>query len=120
GDVQDRVLPPLEAYSEFMDFLDATDLVVPFVMIVDPKRISIYRGDEASQTEPVFFAKTASVFGYYSDYFKGLKLKDVDKGFLLTLVMAWLQDLSYRWQSKSSPPPGCEALEDLGLVPLLK
>jgi hypothetical protein len=119
GEVTDRVAPPLEAYSKIMDFLDATDLLVPFVLIVDPERISIYRGDEAEQTKPVFSAKTVSVLGCYSDYYRERKGR-VGKELVLTLVKAWLGDLSYQRESKSSPPPGTEALGEIGLLPFLK
>jgi hypothetical protein len=119
GEVKDQVGPPLEAYSKIMDFLDATDLLVPFVLIVDPKRISIYRGDEAEQTKPVFSAKTVSVLGCYSDYYRERKGR-VGKELVLTLVKAWLGDLSYQRKSKSSPPPGTEALGEIGLLPFLK
>jgi hypothetical protein len=120
GEVKANGEHPEAAYSQLMTYLQAGDLAAPFVMIVNPDKILIYRNDGQRLRDPDFSAETASILGYYSTYFDEFKAKGMGEFYLLTLVKAWLRDLSYQWKSKSSPPPGSEALDKLGLVPLLK
>jgi hypothetical protein len=119
GEVKQKDEPAGAALARIRDFLEFADLAVPFVMIVDHDRITIYRGDEELRDEPVFSARTKPIFSYYSDYYRESKRK-VGTDFLRDLALGWLQDLSYRWKSKSTSPPAYEEVERLGLVQLLQ
>jgi hypothetical protein len=119
GEVKQKNEPAGAAFTRIKDFLDFTDLAVPFVLIVDHDQIAIYRGDEELRDEPVFSAKTKKILGYYSDYYRESKRK-VGTDLLRGLALGWLQDVSDRWKSKTTTPPAYEELDRLGLAPLLK
>jgi hypothetical protein len=119
GEVKQKGEPADAALARIQDFLEFADLSVPFVMIVDHDRITIYRGDEELRDEPVFSAKTKKILSYYSDYYRESKRK-VGTDLLRGLALGWLKDISYRWKSKSTSPPAYEELERLGLAPILK
>jgi hypothetical protein len=120
GEVKDQVGLPLAEDLQLTKYLGAMDSVVPFGMLVDPDSIRFYRWDGEHLSGPVLSTETASILRYYSSYFDEFRTKGIDESYLLTLVKAWLRDLSYQWKSKTSGPPGSKELDDLGLLPLLK
>jgi hypothetical protein len=120
GEVKSKAGSESTALSQIRDFLNFTDLAVPFVMIVDPDRIRIFHGDDGLENRPVFSAETRPILGHYSDYYRESKDRGIGEDFLRDLVLSWLRDLSYRWRSKSAPPPAFEELDRLGLIRLLK
>jgi hypothetical protein len=118
GEVQGSAEPAGAALARIKDFLEFADLAVPFVMIVDHERISIYRADEELREEPIFSTKTKPILLYYLvDY--GQTKRMIGEDLLRGVVLGWLQDVSYRWRSKSTTPPAYEEFDRLGLVRLL-
>jgi hypothetical protein len=109
-----------DTLARMKDFLEFADLAVPFVMIVDHDRISIYRADEELRDEPIFSTRTTPILTYYSEYYRESRPQKVSEDLLRGMVMGWLQDVSYRWKSKSIPPPAYEEIDRLGLVQLLE
>jgi hypothetical protein len=119
GEVQGRKEPAGAALSRMKDFLEFADLAVPYVMIVDHERISIYRADEELREEPIFSTRTKPILRYYLvDYERSKRM--IGESLLRAVALAWLQDVSYRWKSKSTSPPVLEELDRLGLAQLLK
>jgi hypothetical protein len=120
GETKSRPVSEPVALAQLEAYIALADLKVPFVMIADPERIKIFRGGEGLKEPPIFSADTGPILGYYSSYFGGSQAGRFSEDFFLDLVLSWLRDLSYRWKSKSAPPPAFEELDRLGLVRHLK
>lgn len=84
---------------------------VDFVLTTDSNFISLYRWAEGALTGPIVQLDTAQVLQHYDPDFSK---KRVFEFYLLTLVEAWLRDLSYHWKSEN--PPGTEELRSAGLL----
>lgn len=84
---------------------------VDYLFWIDPMDIRLYRWSGAALGEPVVCLNTAEILRHYDPEFGKQR---VFKGYLQTLVEAWLRDLAYRW--KSETPPGAEALRSAGLL----
>jgi len=120
GEIKSRPVPEPTALAQLETYIALADLTVPFVMIADPERIRIFRGGKGLKEPPAFSADTNPILGYYSSYYRGSQAGRISEDFFLDLVLSWLRDLSYRWKSKSGPPPALEELDRLGLVRLLE
>jgi hypothetical protein len=121
GEVQGSAEQAGAALARMKDFLEFADLAVPFVMIVDHKRISIYRADEELCEEPIFSTRMRPIMDYYLEYDDESRPKrKVGESLLRAVALGWLQDVSYRWRSKSTFPPVYEELDRIGLVRLLE
>jgi hypothetical protein len=119
GEVQGSDEPAGAALSRMKDFLEFADLAVPFVMLVDHDQISIYRADEELCEEPIFSTGTKPILRYYLvDFERSTRM--IGESLLRAVALAWLQDVSYRWKSKSTFPPAVEELDRVGLGQLLK
>jgi hypothetical protein len=84
---------------------------VDFVLTIDPKCIRLYRWAEGALTAPIVELDTSHVLEHYDPDFARRR---VFESYLLTLVEAWLRDLSYHW--KSEHPPGSAELKSAGLL----
>jgi hypothetical protein len=121
GEVQGSAEPAGAALARMKDFLEFADLAVPFVMIVDHKRISIYRAEEELCEEPIFSTRMRPIIDYYLEYDDESRPKrNIGESLLRAVALSWLQDVSYRWRSKSTSPPALEELDRIGLVRLLE
>ncbi len=88
---------------------------VDFVLAIDPNMIRLYRWVEDTLTGPIVHLDTAQVLQHYDPDFPRRR---VFEPYLLTLVEAWLRDLSYHWKSEN--PPGSEELRSAGLLERLE
>lgn len=120
GEARWKPIPESVARSLVKDSLTVSDRRVPFVLIADRDRIRLYRGGEEWTGRPVFSSDTDPILGYYARYYEETRPRPVGDDLFLELVLVWIRDLSYRWMSRTSPPPAFEELDRLGLVPLLK
>jgi hypothetical protein len=84
---------------------------VAFILTIDPNSINLYSPVGENLGEPIAHLNTRLVLQHYDPEFPR---KRVFESYLLTLVEAWLRDLSYHW--KSDNPPGSEELERVGLL----
>jgi hypothetical protein len=85
---------------------------VPFAMLVDPRRIRIFRDRRES---PVAVLPTEDVL---RDYDPEVGSKEIFEFYWITLVQGWLRDLAFHWNSPM--PPGSDVLGRVGLLPLLE
>lgn len=108
------------ADSLVKDSRDFADRRVPFVLIADHERIRLYMGEGAARSGPVYSTETDPILAYYSAYYRERHPNRISEDLFLEVVLAWIRDLSYRWKSKTDPPPAFETLDRLGLVRLLK
>ncbi len=88
---------------------------VPFLLTIDPNRISLYRPAGEDLGEPIAHLDTRQVLQHYDPEFSR---KRVFEAYLLTLVEAWLRDLAYHWKSEN--PPGSAELGGTGLLEKLE
>ncbi len=88
---------------------------VDYVLAIDPNLIQVYRWAEGTLTGPIVQLDTAQVLQNYDPDFPKRR---VFESYLLTLVEAWLRDLSYHWKSEN--PPGAEELRGAGLLERLE
>jgi hypothetical protein len=93
-----------EQLSRFAEHVD-------YVLTIDPDSIGLYRWAEGALDGPIVHLDTPQVLQHYDPEFRKRR---VFESYLLTLVEAWLRDLSYHW--KSEKPPGLEELRDAGLL----
>ena len=84
---------------------------VPFVLLVDPNSVSLFRWDGSAFTGPVVQLPTADVLRPYEPEYGRRRILQAD---LQTLVEAWLRDLAHHWSSQG--PPGMEELRKAGLL----
>lgn len=88
---------------------------VPFVLIVDPVHVRLYRGGPAGDPCPAANLSTSRVFASYDPEFgKGR----VFEQYLTSLAEAWLSDLATHW--KHAEPPGTAELRGTGLLEQLE
>jgi hypothetical protein len=111
---------PHKATSQLTQYLEDLGVTVPYAMVVDPERIQIFVWDGDHLTGPVLSIEAAPILRYYSGYYEEFLARGIRKGFVLTLVRAWLRDLDYQWKTKSAKIPGSDGLAEIGLLPLLK
>jgi hypothetical protein len=88
---------------------------IPFVLLIDPNSIRLYRPSGENLGEPIVQLDTQQVLQHYDPE---LPTRRVFEPYLLTLVEAWLHDLAYHW--KSEKPPGSEELARAGLLEKLE
>lgn len=88
---------------------------VAFVITIDLDSIRLYRAGGVILGEPIVHLDTLQVLGHYDPE---LPRKQLFESYLLTLVEAWLRDLSYHWKSEN--PPGVEELRRTGLLEKLE
>ena len=106
GDKWATILP-----GQLPTFTDGID----YVLAVDPDWIQVCRWGEGRLTGPIVQLGTAQVLQHYDPDFSR---KRVFESYLLTLVEAWLRDLSYHWNSEN--PPGSEEFRSAGLLARLE
>jgi hypothetical protein len=111
---------PHKAASQLTEYLQGLGLPIPYAMMVDPEHIQVFVWDGDHLTGPVLSIEAAPILRYYSGYYEEFLARGIRKGFLLTLVRAWLRDLDYQWKTKSAKVPGSDGLAEIGLLPLLK
>jgi hypothetical protein len=96
-------------------YLDASDVKVPFAMLVTETNIEIFQWDGQHLSAPIFKADTAGILNAYDPEFSQ---KDIFEYYMVTLVEAWLRDIAYHW--KSDVPPGYLSLEKVGVAQQLE
>ena len=119
GEARWEPIPDSAAHSLVKGSREHADRRVPYILIADRERIRIYRGDEGAKRGPVFSTDSGPILSYYSTFYRERRPERISEDLFLELVLVWIRDLSYRWKSKTSPPPAFEALDRLGLVRLL-
>jgi hypothetical protein len=110
---QEKYIPQILA--QLSRYLKSTKPFVPFVMLVDPGTISVFRWNGSSLDETSSNFKTADILDHYDAKFQE---KRIFEFYLTTLVEAWLRDLAFHW--KLEVPPATEELRAIGLLPLLE
>lgn len=100
-----------ETVNQLVSYLQATDPETPFGLLADPRQLRFFRAD--STTPALTLATEDVVSRYDSDY----QAEQVSAMYVGTLLEAWLDDLRAHWDSDS--PPASDAIQTLGLLPLL-
>jgi hypothetical protein len=94
----------------------AVNSLIPFAMFVDLEKTWIYKRHHKSFTqEPIETFKTGDILKLYDEKFDK---KQILKPYLITLVEAWLGDLSYNWKWEN--PPASNQLDEIGLLQKIK
>lgn len=106
---------PDSALQQLRADLAATRDEIPFAMIVDLKKIQVFKFEDANLKGPVCTLATAEVLEHYDADFSS---KRIFSDYLGTLVEAWLRDLAYHW--KSPVVPGDAQLNAIGLLSRLQ
>lgn len=108
-----------DAIERMRSSLDGVNAEIPFVLLVDPDQVRLFRWDRSELMGPVFTSETPPILRVYAPDFPGPPMP----GYLLEswmrgLVGAWLRDLAYHW--KLASPPCWGQLVEAGLTPLLE
>jgi hypothetical protein len=99
-----------ETSDQLVSYLNATDPVTPFGLLVTPEQLRFFRPDSSI---PVLTLTTEEVFRRYQEDFSAAR---VSAFFLGVLLEAWLDDLRLHWKLKS--PPAMDLIDKIGLLPL--
>lgn len=100
-----------KAIKQLTSYLNATDKLIPFAMLVTPEIIQIFQWDGVNLSNPIVCLQTADVLTYHEAEFKSKRIFHL---YLTTLIEAWLRDLAYHWKSQN--PPAIKELEAIGLL----
>lgn len=101
-----RVSTQLSHYMEIGDFA--------YGMLVTLTNISLYQRQSANWPHPVLVLSTPDILRSYDPH---IDEKQIFEFYLSALVVAWLDDLMFHWQS--SEPSGAQELAVVGLLPRL-
>ena len=101
--------------AAYLETLGAIRRDIPFAILADPERLTIYRKHGTRSVEPVATIPTAEILAFYDpSYSRGWASGDYIAG----MIDAWLADFMRHW--KSPTPPATEIMGSLGLAARLE
>jgi hypothetical protein len=99
---------------QLVGYLTAAARGFPYVMLVDHLLIRVFRMRDG-RADPLLELRTPEIVRAYEPE---MPMREINHGYLVGLVEAWLHDLSYNWNSAA--PPGLKQIEKAGLARVLK
>jgi hypothetical protein len=97
--------------TKITDLLAQAHGNIPFGMLADIEKISIFKWGTEHWLEPICVLTTADALSNYEPEFRK---KRIFYDYFVSLMEAWLSDLAYQWQS--SHPPFLEEIKKIGLL----
>jgi hypothetical protein len=110
ADVRTQTIHP-QVSTKMIDSLVQANGSIPFAMLVNPEKISIFKWGRDNWQEPICVFNTVDVLSQYEPEFGK---KRIFHTYLTSLVEAWLRDLAYHWHSQH--PPFWEEIKSIGLL----
>jgi len=97
--------------AAYLEILGAIRRDIPFAILADPERMTIYRKDRTWSVSPVAAISTGEILDFYGSP-PGVGRDS--KNYIIGMTDAWLRDFNWHW--KSPTPPASETMTDLGLA----
>jgi hypothetical protein len=99
AEVKDGLNDDSHALDQLKHYVTALGDADTFGLLADRTNIRIFRGDPASDAQPVTLA-TSSILRYYDAEYDD---QIAYESYLASLIEAWLNDLSIHWKSEHPP-----------------
>ncbi len=97
--------------AQLTEYLRLMPAAVHYAMLVDSRKVRVYRWDGQRLPNPAATLDTAQALTPYEpDYGQ----KPIYEHYLIGLVEAWLRDIAYHW--KLSSPPYAVEIAEIGLA----